>query len=230
MATDWNKVGKEAAAKVDTDLAAGLEKLGKRDITGLFPDPADKAKVEALQKKINATSSYNERAAAFKAVAATLGADALKMLKGAMLALLICLAFAPAARAQVVEPPAPSTNLFNFGDFFKSIRIGYAIDQHGAESSIFYTSILTYHTEANIDLVSFNIGYEGVLKRPTTMIGVRLDNIVPLMVSGTWGKKYIKTANLPSFEAGPFISFWPKSSENLWDLEVSYGLAAALGF
>ncbi len=135
-----------------------------------------------------------------------------------------------AQEAAAPPAPEPSTNLFNFGDFFKSIRIGYAVDQHGARSSVFYTSILTYHTAAAVDLVSFNIGYEGILKRPTLMMGVRMDNIVPLMVSGTWGKKHIKTATLPSFEAGPFLSFWPKSSDNLWVLEVRYGLGAAIGF
>lgn len=130
-------------------------------------------------------------------------------------------------QAQITEP---ESKLFNFGNFFDSVRVGYAIDQHGDKSSVFYTSILTYHTESNIDLVSFNIGYEGVLKRPTTMIGIRLDNIIPLTVNGNWGKKHITTAKLPTFEFGPFVSFWPKDSSDLWILTVRYGLGAAIGF
>lgn len=117
MATDWGKIADEAGDKVDAELAAGLDRLTKKDITGLFPAPADKAKIDGLIKAINSSSSYNERAAAFKAVAATLGSDALKMLKGAMLALLVCLAFAPAARAgrfALFDPAAPQTSAGTF--------------------------------------------------------------------------------------------------------------------
>ena len=117
MATDWGKVADNAGDKVDAELAAGLDRLCKKDLTGLFPVPADKAKVEDLTKAITASSSYNERAAAFKAVAATLGSDALKMLKGAMLALLVCMAFSPAARAgsfALLNPAALQTSAGTF--------------------------------------------------------------------------------------------------------------------
>lgn len=230
--TDWKKVGDEAAAKVDAELAAGLEKLGKRDISGLFPDPADKAKVDALIKKINATSSYNERAAAFKAVAATLGADALKMLKGAMLALLVCLAFAPAARAQVVEPPAPvqTTSLFDFGDFFANVRGGYAINHHQQLSTVFYTPWKVFHTKDDMPLASINLGYDGLQKRPLVAIGLRADNLDSLLWNGKWGKEHVTTAKLPSLEFGPFISLWPVKTDKGYKLDVSYGAALAIGF
>src|SRR3990167_1100285 len=225
MATNWDKVGENAADKTDKELAAGIERLITGDIGKLFPVPADAAKVRALCQQIRVKTAYNERVAAFKAISATLGADLLKAVKAAMLGLVICL-IPLSVKAEI--SPVQETML-NFGQLFKTIRVGYAIDQHGASASIFYTSILTLHTQGGVDLVSFNIGYEGIEKRPTTMIGIRLDNIIPLAVSGDWGKKHVSTSKLPSFEAGPFISFWPKDSSNLWELSVRYGLGAAIG-
>lgn len=230
---DWKKIANNAGDKVDAELAAGLDRLAKKDLTGLFPVPADKAKVEGLIKAINASSSYNERVAAFKAVAAVLGADALKMLKGAMLALLVCLAFAPAARAQVVEPPAPvvqTTSLFDFGDFFANVRGGYAINQHQQLSTVFYTPWKVFHTKEKLPLASINLGYDGLQKRPLVAVGLRADNLDSLLWNGKWGKEHVTTAKLPSLEFGPFVSVWPVKTDKGYKLDVSYGAALAIGF
>ena len=129
-----------------------------------------------------------------------------------------------------VMAAAQTAPLLNWGDFFHSVRAGYGIDQHGQKTTVFYTPVLTYHTTAGIDLISFNIGYEGTQKRPTTMLGVRFDNLMPLFFSNTWGQTHIKSASLPSFECGPFISAWPENPDNLWQLTIRYGLGAAVGF
>jgi hypothetical protein len=100
--TEWDKVADGAAEQTDKELAAGLEKLANKDITGLFPNPADRDKVAGLIAKIKANTAYNERVAAFKAVAATLGGDALKALRGAILVLLVALICSPAYQAMVL--------------------------------------------------------------------------------------------------------------------------------
>lgn len=117
MTTNWDKVADGAMEKVDAELEAGLEKLRTKNIEGLFPAPADREQVEALIKVLNSNSSRNEKAAAFKAAAAKLGSDALKMLKGAMLGLLLCLVAAPAAHAgrfSLFDPAAPQTSAGTF--------------------------------------------------------------------------------------------------------------------
>lgn len=45
--TEWDKVADGAAEQTDKELAAGLERLGNKDITGLFPDPATKRRFSA---------------------------------------------------------------------------------------------------------------------------------------------------------------------------------------
>ena len=246
MTTDWGKVAGGAAEQTDKELADGLEKLANKDITGLFPDPADKAKVDGLIAKIKANTAYNERLAAFKAVAATLGGDALKTLKGAMLALVVCLFWGyghaqaqegvPVGTAIAASPAqetlvSESAPLFNFGDFFHSMRAGYAIDQHGKSTAIWYTAVYDFHNTAGVSMITFNVGYESQLKRPSTMIGLRLDNMVPLLWSGKWGHAHVTTAKLPTLEIlAPWISLWPKSIDNLWNLDIRYGAGLAVGF
>lgn len=132
------------------------------------------------------------------------------------------------ATAQEVKPA--DTSLFNFGDFFQSIRAGYGIDQHGQKSDIYYTAFQRYHNKAGVDFVTLNVGYNGVEQHPVFMTGIRLDNIIPLIWGGSWGQAHVTTAKLPTFEFGPFVSMWPKNADNLWNMDVKYGLGIAIGF
>ncbi len=134
------------------------------------------------------------------------------------------------ALAMVAGPAKAESSLFNFGDFFHSIHAGNGRGQHGQKSDVFYTAIITVHNGNAVDLLSFNIGYEGILKRPTLMTGIRMDSIVPLLFNNEWGKKHVTTAKLPTFEFGPFLSAWPNGDGNLWHLTVRYGIGAAIGF
>lgn len=228
MTTDWNKIGENAADKTDKELAAGIERLITSDIGKLFPVPADAAKVRLLCQQIRVKTAYNERVAAFKAISVTLGADllksVLKVMAGLMLALLIGM-----GRVEAQEV-ARDTSLFNFGDFFQSIRAGYGIDQKGQKSDIYYTAFQRYHNKVGVDFLTLNIGYNGAEQHPVFMTGIRLDNIIPLIWGGSWGKAHVTTAKLPTFEFGPFVSAWPKSSADMWHLEIKYGLGIAIGF
>lgn len=228
MSTDWNKIAASAAEKTDKELAAGIEKLMGADIGKLFPAPADAAKVRELIQAIRVKTAYNERVAAFKAISATMGADLLKMVKGAMFALVLCL-LAGIGQASAQEAPA-KTSLFDFGDFFANVRGGYAINQHQQISTVFYTPWKVFHTKADLPLASINLGYDGLQKRPLVAIGLRADNLDSLLWNGKWGKEHVTTAKLPSLEFGPFISLWPVKTDTGYKLDVSYGAALAIGF
>lgn len=240
MPTNWDDVAGDAAAQTDKELEAGLNKLMSADTAKLFPNPIDREKVNALIKTIRQETNYNKRAAAFKGILVTIGSDLAKAVKAAMLTLAVfflvgtgCAMAAtissPIAFA-VEEAPAASSSLFNFGDFFQAARAGYAIDQHGKLTDVYYAGFQSYHNKAGVDFVTLNIGYEGATKRPAFITGARLDNIIPLIWGGSWGKAHVTTAKLPTIEFSTFISVWPKSMDNLWDLDARYGLALAIGF
>jgi len=139
------------------------------------------------------------------------------------LLLALALSFPVAVQAQ-------TTSLFNWGDMIHQLRVGYAVNQHGEKGAVYYTSIITLHNSNAVDLVSLNAGYEGLTKHPTIAIGLRFDNMIPLLFNSDWGAKHISVAKLPTFEAGPFISVWPKDDSDFWNLKVNYGITAALGF
>lgn len=130
----------------------------------------------------------------------------------------------------VIPVKAADTSLFNWGDAIHQLRVGYAINQYGEKGEVYYTSVITIHNGNAIDLFSLNAGYEGINKHPTIMIGMRFDNMIPLLFNGEWGKKHVSTAKLPTFECGPFVSVWPKDDDNFWDMSVNYGVGAAIGF
>jgi len=130
----------------------------------------------------------------------------------------------------VMAAPSAAASLLNFGEFFSSVRAGYVINQHGEKSEIFYTPVQVFHNRAGVEFVSINAGYESEPKRPALSLGVRADNIIPLIWGGEWGKAHVTTAKLPTLEFGPYVSTWPKGDGNLWHLDFWYGLSVAVGF
>jgi hypothetical protein len=199
--TDWGKVADNAGDKTDADLAAGLDRLSKRDISGLFPAPEDKAKVEGLIKAINASSSYNERAAAFKAVAATLGGDALKMLKGAMLGLLLCLAFAPAAPAQEV---APAITAIDLNAPLADARMGLAWDGAGDQLGVAYIPLIYWVGAEAQEYATLNLGASDKLSNGRAgylvSAGPRLDTLFLRLAGTSFAKKHLRFAILPPLQ------------------------------
>ena len=201
MATDWGKVADNAGDKVDAELAAGLDRLSKKDLTGLFPVPADKAKIDGLIKTINASSSYNERVAAFKAVAAVLGTDALKMLKGAMLALLVCLAFAPAARAQVAEPAITAIDL---NAPLADARMGLAWDGAGDQLGVAYVPLVYWVGAEAQEYATLNLGASDKLSNGRAgylvSAGPRIDTLFLKLAGTSFAKKHLRFAILPPLQ------------------------------
>lgn len=144
--------------------------------------------------------------------------DALKLF--GVLAIILC----------VGPLKAADTSLFNWGELIHQLRAGYAVNQHGEKGPVYYTNIITVHNGNAVDLLSLNAGYEGSTKHPTIAIGMRFDNMIPLFFNNAWGEKHISVSKLPTFECGPFVSAWPKTGDNFWDMAVNYGVIAALGF
>lgn len=130
----------------------------------------------------------------------------------------------------MVGTSANAANLLNFGEFFSSVRAGYVINQHGEKSEIFYTPVQVFHSRSGVEYVSINAGYENTAKRPAISMGVRADNLIPLIWGGDWGKAHVTTAKLPTLEFGPYVSTWPKGDGNLWHLDFWYGVSFAVGF
>ena len=122
-----------------------------------------------------------------------------------------------------------SASAAEFNEFFHAVRAGVAVNQHGEFTDIYYTALATYHDGAGVDLAALNIGYEGQNKQPALLVGFRLDNVLPKLWTGAWGKAHIRTAQLPSFEVGPFVSVWPAATGG-FNLSWHYGLSAAIGF
>lgn len=234
--TDWEKTAEGAADKTDKELAAGLDKLMAVNTAALFPVPADKAKVDDLIKKIKTATAYNERIAIFKAAGLTLGEGLLKAVKKVMLTLLLGLIAAGWVAAQVstipAEPPlsTTTTSLFDFGNFFKALRGGYSFNQHLEKSTVFYTAVQSFHDLAGLEMVTLNAGYDGASKRPVFLIGDRLDNQIPKIWGGKWGKAHVTTASLPTIEFGPYVSGWPIKTGHGYKIDVNYGVVLAIGF
>lgn len=183
---DWSKVASESAEKTDKELAAGIEKLMAADIGKLFPAPADAAKVRELIQVVRVKTAYNERAAAFKAVAATLGSDALKVLKAAMMGLLLCLAFAPASHAgkfSLFDPAAPQTSAGTF----------VSMDGTGSAAGVAVAAVLYKAPPSNNVFSAFVNGW------------------VPLTVGGTIGAGL----GGPSIAAGTGLNLLPAARAGL---------------
>ncbi len=125
---------------------------------------------------------------------------------------------------------AADSSLFNAGDFLSGTRAGYAINQHLERSAVFYKPFKSFRTTAGLELVNLNAGYDGLQKRPLLALGLRLDNLDSLLWSGTWGRKHVVTAKLPTFEFGPYASVWPIKTSKGYAVSFFYGVAGAIGF
>lgn len=157
--------------------------------------------------------------------------------RGLFLATLLTfvLGFALSSVCRAEETTAAITApAFDFVSASKALRLGYAFNQHGQKSTIYYTHLQWYSSVPNEELVNFNIGYEVSseydCKRPLIQISGRLDNLIPKIWGGSWGKAHITTVPLPTMEFGPYVSAWPKRVDNRWTLNLFYGLAGAIGF
>lgn len=126
---------------------------------------------------------------------------------------------------------------FGEGIDFKNIldetRIGVFVDQHLNNMPGVYTSILTFH-DKGVDYINLNAGYltqvEGVKEAPLAEIGFRLDNLLSLLRSGSWGQKHTRLSPLPYLEFGPYLSVWFEREDEKIKAHTIYGIGIAGGF
>lgn len=125
---------------------------------------------------------------------------------------------------------AEESAMLDFSSFFTKARAGISINQHMEKSTIIYSAVERLHTTAGVELANLNAGYDLTSKHPTMAIGVRADNIIPMIWSGPWGKAHITTASLPALEFGPYCSAWPRNNGGKFALDFWYGVTLAVGF
>jgi len=77
----FSDAAKKAAEQTDKQLAEDLKDLRSKDLSACFPNAADKALVNELIAKIEASTDKNETITACQVVAAKLSSEGLKALK-----------------------------------------------------------------------------------------------------------------------------------------------------
>ena len=125
---------------------------------------------------------------------------------------------------------ARADSMLNYGDFFAKARAGYSVNQHMEKSTVIYSAVERLHTTAGLELASVNAGYDLTSKHPLCSMGVRADNLIPLIWGGSWGQAHISTAILPAVEFGPYVSMWPKNNGGKFAMDFWYGAIIAIGF
>ena len=122
------------------------------------------------------------------------------------------------------------SGLSDFGAFFAKARAGYSVNQHLEKSSVVYSSFERFHSLTGVEYFNMNFGYDMTNKHPLLMIGLRADNVAPLLWNGEWGRTHVDTANLPAIEFGPYASTWPYVKNGKVKADFFYGLIGAIGF
>lgn len=122
------------------------------------------------------------------------------------------------------------SSLMDFGSFFARARAGYSVNQHMEKSTVIYSAVQRFHNLAGVELANFDAGYDTTDKHPVFAIGIRADNIIPMIWGGDWGKSHVTTAELPAIEFGPYASIWPVTNNEKVKFNFSYGIMFAVGF
>lgn len=224
MATDWNKAAQNAADKTDKELAAGIERLITSDISKLFPVPADAAKIRLLCHHIRCKTAYNERVAAFRAISATLGADLLKAVKGAMFPLiLIVMAFAGQVRAQEITASG-----INIKDLLANTRVGVWLPIEGGRTfKTVYAPVVWLHGLNGTEYICLDAGAAapGEITQGYGMLalGIRVDNLLDKALGiSKWTKAHISAAKLPTIEAGVAPMLYQSKIRFGWNLAIKF--------
>ena len=222
--TDWDNVAGDAAAQTDKELEAGLNKLMAADISKLFPNPIDREKVNALVKTIRQETNYNKRAAAFKGIMVTIGADLAKAVKAAMLTLAVFFLIG-AGRAAAEDITVSGVNI---KDLVSNTRIGVWLPFEGGKTfKTIYTPLINFHDAAGVEYVVLDVGSAapGELTQGYAFLGlgVRLDNILAKSMGlSNWIKAHFSAVELPAIEAGV--------GPILYGNKVRFGFTAATKF
>ena len=198
MVTDWGKEADEAADKTDKELAAGIKKLISTDLTGMFPNPVDAEKVRGLIKKINASTSYNDRVAAIKAVAVVLSKDATAALKKILLAALVAFtlgAVSLQAQVKAIDLSSP----------LDDPRAGMSWDGKGGKLGVLQVPVIYWIGErSGLEYVTLNGGVGDELSngqiKGMVSIGPRIDNLFTWLAGGSWAKRHLRFAALPPIQ------------------------------
>jgi hypothetical protein len=218
--TDWEKIAQEAKADA---LAKAFDKLITRDPSKMKWAPIDKEKIDAFLADIKANTNYANRVAAFKAVAATISEDGLKLLKSAMLALAAMFLMASAIQAQDV-----TVSGINIKDVLENTRAGVWLPLEGGRSfKTVYTPLIWFHGEDGTEYAAFDVGgaAPGELTKGYAFValGFRVDTLLDKALNiSPWFKKHISAATLPTIEAGV--------GPILYDSKVRFGASLALKF
>ena len=197
--TDWDNEADKAAKQTDKELAAGLDKLMAADLTALYPNEADRKRVQELVNAIKVQTDKNERIAAFKAIGATLGMDVIKLAKKAMLALALgLLAGLGVAHAQVTT--------LDLNNPLADPRAGFAWDAQGGRLGVAYVPVVYWvGASSGLEYATLNWGMSDTLanghKAMLVSIGPRVDNIFTWLAGQGFSKRHLRFAGLPPVQA-----------------------------
>jgi len=200
MPTNWDDVAGDAAAQTDKELEAGLNKLMAADTAKLFPNPIDREKVNALIKTIRQETNYNKRAAAFKGIMVTIGADLAKVVKAAMLTLAVFFLIGAGRAMAQIEP----ITAIDLSAPLADARMGLAWNGSGKQLGVAYVPLMYWVGSEGQEYATLNLGTSDRLDTGKAgylvSAGPRIDTLFVKLAGTKFAQKHLRFAILPPLQ------------------------------